>query len=96
MLPLKAPEHKNQGGVIPPERIILSDLGGMTGVTDISNVMFCIWRNETASHVSVSGLFLVRKPVADILIKSHAVKTIVEQPVYPVVIIICAERDFFQ
>lgn len=45
--------------------------------------------------ISKTGLFAVREPVAYVLIKSHTVKTIVEHPVYPVVIIICAERDFF-
>ncbi len=70
----------------------LTELAGSSGLISSNKVL-----RKCFQYIKISktGLFAVREPVAYVLIKSHTVKTIVEQPVYPVVIIICAERDFF-
>lgn len=69
-----------------------TELAGSTGLISSNKAL-----RKCFQYIKISktGLFAVREPVAYVLIKSHTVKTIVEHPVYPVVIIICAERDFF-
>lgn len=70
----------------------LTELAGSSGLISSNKAL-----RKCFQYIKISktGLFAVREPVAYVLIKSHTVKTIVEHPVYPVVIIICAERDFF-